>query len=109
MLLYTLRKSLLRKMIQVVQEIEAPLRLGFIGSPAYTFDIFKVSTAYHQPNCPIRCPYYEGDYRYKDGLCPTAEDLIPRLVQTGLVETLPDEVKRRADLLRQAIEITERG
>ena len=94
---------------QVVQEVGAPLRFGFTGSPAYTFDIFKVSTAYHHPNCPIRCPYYEGDYEYKDGLCPTAEDLIPRLVQTGLVETPPDEVMRRADLLRQAIEITERG
>ena len=26
---------------QVVQEIEAPLRFGFTGAPAYTFDIFK--------------------------------------------------------------------
>lgn len=94
---------------QVVQEVGVPLRFGFTGSPAYTFDIFKVSTAYHHPNCPIRCPYYDSDYEYEAGMCPVAEDVIPRLVQTGLVETPPDEVMRRAELLRQAIEITERG
>jgi perosamine synthetase len=94
---------------QVAQDLGLPLRYGFTGAPAYAFDFFKVSTAYHHPDCPIRCPYYEGDYRYLRGLCPTAEDLIPRLIQSGLIEVLPDEVKRRADLLRQAIEITERG
>ncbi len=86
-----------------------PVRFGFTGSPAYTFDIFKVSTAYHQPECPVRCPFYKSDYRYHEGLCPTAEDLIPRLVMAGLIEVPPDEARRRADLLRQAIRATERG
>jgi dTDP-4-amino-4,6-dideoxygalactose transaminase len=94
---------------QVVQELGLPLRFGFTGAPAYTFDIFKVSTAYHVPDCPVRCPYYQSDYRYQDGLCSTAEDLIPRLVMSGLIEVPPDEVKRRAELLRKAIQITERG
>ena len=94
---------------QVVKEVGVPLRFGFTGAPAYTFDIFKVSTAYHVPECPVRCPYYVSDYRYRDGLCPNAEDLIPRLIQSGLIEVPPDEVKRRADLLRQAIRITEKG
>jgi dTDP-4-amino-4,6-dideoxygalactose transaminase len=93
----------------VAQELGLPLRFGFTGAPAYTFDFFKVSTAYHHTDCPIRCPYYEGDYRYHEGLCPTAEDLIPRLIQSGLIEVPPDEVKKRADLLCQAIEIMERG
>ncbi len=86
-----------------------PLRFGFTGAPAYTFDIFKVSTAYHQPECPVRCPFYPSDYRYRAGLCPNAEDLIPRLVMAGLIEVPPDEARRRADLLRKAIQITERG
>ena len=94
---------------QVVAGLELPLRFGFTGAPAYTFDIFKVSTAYHQPDCPVRCPFYQGDYRYRQGLCPTAENLIPRLVMSGLVEAEPDEVKRRADLLREAIRVTEKG
>jgi dTDP-4-amino-4,6-dideoxygalactose transaminase len=94
---------------QVVRELGLPLRFGFTGAPAYVFDFFNVSTAYHRPDCPIRCPYYEGDYRYREGLCPTAEDLIPRLIQSGLIEVPPDEIKTRADLLRQAIRIVERG
>lgn len=94
---------------EVVKEVGVPLRFGFTGAPAYTFDIFKVSTAYHTPECPVRCPYYVSDYRYRDGLCPNAEDLIPRLIQSGLIEVPPDEVKRKADLLRQAIRITEKG
>jgi dTDP-4-amino-4,6-dideoxygalactose transaminase len=94
---------------QVVQELGLPLRFGFTGAPAYTFDVFKVSTAYHQPDCPVRCPFYQSDYRYQEGLCPTAEDLIPRLVMSGLIEVPPAEAKRRADLLRQAIRITEKG
>jgi dTDP-4-amino-4,6-dideoxygalactose transaminase len=94
---------------QVVQELGLPLRFGFTGAPAYTFDIFKVSTAYHQPDCPVRCPFYTSDYRYQDGLCPTAEDLIPRLVMSGLIEVAPVEARKRADLLRHAIRITEKG
>jgi dTDP-4-amino-4,6-dideoxygalactose transaminase len=94
---------------QVVQELGLPLRFGFTGAPAYTFDIFKVSTAYHQPDCPVRCPFYTSDYRYRDGLCPTAEDLIPRLVMSGLIEVSPAEASKRADLLRQAIRTTEKG
>ncbi len=94
---------------QVVQELGLPLRFGFTGAPAYTFDVFKVSTAYHQPDCPVRCPFYQSDYRYQEGLCPAAEDLIPRLVMSGLIEVPPAEARKRADLLRQAIRITEKG
>jgi dTDP-4-amino-4,6-dideoxygalactose transaminase len=94
---------------QVARDLGLSLRYGFTGAPAYAFDFFKVSTAYHHPDCPIRCPYYESEYRYHKGLCPTAEDLIPRLIQSSLIEVPPDEVARRAELLREAIEITERG
>jgi hypothetical protein len=94
---------------EFVQELVVPLRFGFTGPPAYTFDIFEVTTACHQPNCPIQCPYCKGDYESRAGLRPTADDLIPRLVQTGLVETPSDEVNWRAGLLRQAIALTERG
>jgi len=88
---------------QVCQELEVPLRFGFNQSPAYMFDIFKVSTAYHHPDCPIRCPFYESDYHYHDGLCPVAEDLMPRLITSGVVEVPLEEVERRADLMREAI------
>lgn len=94
---------------QVCEDIGLPVRFGFTGAPAYTFDIFKVSTAYHQPDCPVRCPFYRSDYRYHEGLCPVAEDLIPRFVMAGLIEVPPDEARRRADLLTEAIKQTEQG
>jgi hypothetical protein len=34
---------------------------------------------------------------------------MPRLILSGLVEAPPDEVKRRADRLQEAIRITEAG
>jgi perosamine synthetase len=95
---------------QICREIELPLRFGFNQTPAYTYDIFNVSTAYHVPDCPVRCPFYtaKSDYRYRPGLCPVAEDLLPRLMTTGLVEVPDEEVARRAAKLHDAIQRMER-
>jgi perosamine synthetase len=84
-------------------EAKAPLRFGFTGKPAYTFDVFKVSTAYHEPDCPVRCPFYKSDYRYKEGLCPTAEDLIWRIINAPVMEVPPDTMKRNVDAMAKAI------
>jgi dTDP-4-amino-4,6-dideoxygalactose transaminase len=82
------------------------LGFGFTQAPAYTYDIFKGSTAYGVPDCPVRCPFYtrHSDYRYHAGLCPVAEDLIPRLVTCGLIEVPPAEIARRAEGLRRVIQ-----
>lgn len=87
------------------REVGVPVGFGFTQKPAHHFDIFRVSTAYHQPDCPVRCPYYtaKSDYRYHDGLTPVAADLLPRLVTCGLVEVPLPEVERRAALLQEAI------
>lgn len=82
---------------------------GFTQKPAYHYDIFKGCSAYHVPDCPVRCPFYKSDYRYKEGLCPVAEDLLPRLVLMGLVEVPRDEIKRRAEAIDKVVEIMERG
>lgn len=89
--------------------IGGDVRFGFTGQPVYMFDFFKKATAYGHPDCPIRCPLYESDYRYKPGLCPVAEDLIPRLVIMRCVEQPAADVLRRAELLRKAIVLTEQG
>lgn len=94
---------------RATREQGVPLRFGFIGKPAYLFDLFKVSTAYNEPACPVRCPFYQSDYRYREGLCPVAEDLMPRLLTTGLIEVPPDDAKRRAEKLHNAIRMTVRG
>ena len=90
---------------RVCKELELPLRFGFNQTPAYTYDIFKGSTAYGVPDCPVRCPFYtaKSDYRYRPGLCPVAEELLPRLMTTGLVEVPDETVARRAEKLQEAI------
>jgi dTDP-4-amino-4,6-dideoxygalactose transaminase len=99
----------LERFKQTTKELGLNLRFGFIGKPAYQFELFNVSTAYNHADCPIRCPFYTSDYRYRAGLCPVAEDLMPRIISAGLIEVPPDEVKRRADLLHRAISIIEQG
>ena len=94
---------------RVTQDLGIPLRFGFTGAPAYTFPLFNGSTAYNVPDCPTRCPFYKSDYQYHPGLCPTTEELMPRLITSGLIEVTPDDIKQRADLLQQAIKITEKG
>ncbi|MFQ6003846.1 MAG: hypothetical protein ACE5KJ_08875, partial [Candidatus Zixiibacteriota bacterium] len=94
---------------KVCGDLEVPFRFGFTQTPAYNYDIFKVSTAYHHDNCPIRCPYYESDYKYYKGLCSVAEDLIWRIVNSGVMEIPEDEMKRRVDLIHKAIETMEKG
>jgi perosamine synthetase len=90
---------------QTCRDLKLPLGFGFntLDTPAYSYDIFKGSTAYHVPACPVRCPFYASDYRYRPGLCPTAEALIPRLVRMGLVEVSAEEIARRAEKLHAAI------
>src|SRR5919201_43220 len=73
---------------RLCKEEDLHLGFGFTQAPAYAYDIFQGSTAYGVPDCPVRCPFYtrHSDYRYHAGLCPVAEDLIPRLVTCGLIE-----------------------
>jgi perosamine synthetase len=92
---------------QICREIDLPIGFGFnrFDTPNYAYDIFKKSSAYGVPDCPVRCPFYtaKSTYRYHPGLCPVAEDLIPRLMRLGLVETPDEEVARWAEKLREAI------
>ena len=94
---------------QICRELEVPVGFGFTQKPAYTYDFFKEATAYHHKNCPTRCPYYRSDYHYQDGLCPVAEDLLPRIVSSGVMEVSEREMQRRASLLRKAIRRTEKS
>jgi hypothetical protein len=52
----------------------------------------------------FHCPAYKGQVEYPDGLCPVAEDLVPRtvLVYTYAPE---DSLKATAEALRKTVEI----
>jgi dTDP-4-amino-4,6-dideoxygalactose transaminase len=85
------------------------LRFGFNEVAAYEFDLFRQSTLYGHVDCPIRCPIYtqNSQYRYKRGLCPTTEELMPRLVTVNLIFLSIGEAKRIAEKLQEAIYIME--
>jgi dTDP-4-amino-4,6-dideoxygalactose transaminase len=75
--------------------------LGYIQKPAYLHDVIRKPLAYKR-GCPTHPPYYEGDQaRYEPGLCPVAEDLMPRLMLIS-TEGTPEHHRRNADLLRRA-------
>jgi len=81
------------------------LRFGFNHYAPYEFDLFRNSKLYGHPDCPARCPIYtnKSDYRYKKGLCPTVEDLMPRLVTANLIFMSAGEANETAEKLREAI------
>lgn len=92
------------------EELGIGLRFGFNQTPPYEFDFFRNAKAYgHQ--CPQKCPFYvqKSDYRYRKGLCPVVEDVMPRLVTVSLIFLTIEDAKRQADKLHRAIELMNRG
>jgi len=82
---------------------------GFTQVPAYKYKLFTQPLAYQNKGCPTKnCPYYEGSYEYRDGLCPNAEALLPRLVNCNCMIS-EENGKRVAEGLRKAIETVGKG
>ncbi|MBS3762407.1 MAG: DegT/DnrJ/EryC1/StrS family aminotransferase, partial [Planctomycetes bacterium] len=80
--------------------------MGFTQRPAYFYEFFRAPNAYANTGCPYNCAHYDGTVEWKAGLCPVAEDVLPRLVTTNnMVEV--EEARRKADLLRDAIQVAE--
>ncbi len=96
---------------QLNKTMNLGLRFGFNQTAPYEFDFFKNATAYGKLKCPNRCPLYtaKSDYRYRKGLCPVVEDVMPRLVTVNLIFKPIEDAKRDAEKLRKAIRIMERG
>jgi hypothetical protein len=92
------------------EELDIGLRFGFNQVAPYEFDLFRTAKLYGHPDCPVRCPLYTtgSRYRYRKGLCPTVEELMPRLVTVNLIFLTEEEAKRTADKLREAIRILEK-
>lgn len=91
-------------------ELSIGLRFGFNEVAPYQYeffrngDIFGNGVPYHTP------PFTQlSDYRYRDGLCPVVEDVMPRLITVNLIFLPIEEAKRKAELLRTAMDRMDRG
>jgi dTDP-4-amino-4,6-dideoxygalactose transaminase len=83
-----------------LEQVKCQKMFGYIQYPAYLHEVIRKPLAYKR-GCPIYCPHHKGTVQYQPGLCPVAEDLMPRLILIGAVGT-PEEHKRNAEKLRQA-------
>ncbi len=82
-------------------KIKGGFGLGYIQKPAYLHDVIRKPLAYKR-GCPTKPPYYDGNMaNYEPGLCPIAEDVMPRLMLISTVGAVDDH-RRNADALRQA-------
>lgn len=95
---------------QINNQLKIGLRFGFNEVAPYEYDFFREATIYRHPDCPIRCPIYaaRSPYRYKRGLCPNVESVMPRLVTARLIFLTVEDAKLMAEKLHQAIRLMEK-
>jgi dTDP-4-amino-4,6-dideoxygalactose transaminase len=76
-----------------LRQAGAPFGTGFLQVPAYLYDLFHI---------------YSGKTEWDAGLCPVAEDVIPRIVHTNNMVTV-DRAQKAALALKEAIKLVESG
>ena len=81
---------------------------GFLQVPAYMYAVLRNPNAYGNKGCPYNCHLYTGKVDWDTGLCPVAEDVIPRLVYTNNMVPA-GTLQKAAEALKKAIELTEAG
>jgi len=81
---------------------------GSLQRPAYMYAILRNPNAYGNKGCPYNCHLYTGKVDWEAGLCPVAEDVIPRIVHINNMVPL-EKARSAAEALKEAIERTEQG
>ena len=82
-------------------ELGVGVGFGYIGRPAYLHETLRRPLAYGK-GCPVRCPHRSRDVEYREGLCPVAEEIMPRLMllYTGMGT---EAARATADQLAEAV------
>ena len=91
-----------------LQQAGGGFTFGFTQRPAYLYEFFRKPNAYGNKGCPYNCHLYDGKVDWRPGLCPTAEDAIPRMLVTNNMVSVA-KIRQRAVVLRQAIALAESG
>jgi len=84
---------------QALQEEECRLSIGYTGMPAYRHPLIRDRMA-HGFHCPLAAGTQS---EYAEGLCPVAEEIIPRVV-LAFTFGADDHHQRNAAALRRALE-----
>lgn len=82
--------------------------IGFTQRPGYLYEMFRKPRAYGEKGCPYNCHLYGKKVEWKQGLCPVAEDVIPRLVTTSNMRGV-SAVRSSAAAMKKAIKLAESG
>jgi perosamine synthetase len=91
-----------------LRQAGAPFGTGYLQVPAYMYEYLRKPLAYGDKGCPYNCHLYDGRVDWREGLCPVAEETIPRIVQTNNMVSL-EVASRAAAALKDAIRLTESG
>ena len=75
---------------RVAKEEQAGMGFGYTKVPANMIPLFTEPRAYGR-GCPTHCPLYTGKANYGPGVCPVAEDILPRIV---LLQCEPEDLAR---------------
>ncbi len=82
--------------------------IGFTQRPGYMYAMFRNPNAYGNKGCPYNCHLYKGKVDWKAGMCPVAEEVLPRLINTNGMQTVAT-MRRKAGILKKAIKLAESG
>jgi dTDP-4-amino-4,6-dideoxygalactose transaminase len=89
----------------MVQAGKGAFSTGFTQRPAYLYSLFRNPEKFGKKGWPFG---YKGTIRNQEGLCPVAEDVIPRLVSTNNMNSVA-ECRQKASLLKKTIALAESG
>jgi dTDP-4-amino-4,6-dideoxygalactose transaminase len=78
------------------------VNVGYIQKAPYLYDTYTVPLTYGR-GCPMRCPLQMREMNYREGMCPVAEDLMPRLIITGTLGAR-EKHQENAEKLRDVID-----
>jgi len=79
---------------------------GFYGAFSVPYlEPLMTERKWHKKGCPVECPHYQGPrIEYKEGLCPVAESIQPKLMQFKTDYRDLDLAQRKAEVLKATIE-----
>ena len=71
--------------------------------------MFRNPNAYGNKGCPYNCHLYNGVVDWKAGMCPVAEDVIPRMVYVNNMSHDMVRYRHLAEVMKEAIILAESG